>query len=76
MLTSSLGNMATRATSNPPNDYLTTAEASDVLGYTIQHTRWLIRQNRLHARKFGRDWVLNRVEVVSFAKIQGQGNAN
>lgn len=43
--------------------YISTQEAADTLGYTIQHTRLLIRDGKLNARKFGRDWLVVRESV-------------
>ena len=55
---------------------LTTAEIAERLGYTVQHTRLLIRQNKLPAQKVGRDWVLNPAAVESFIKAREKANAN
>ena len=55
--------------------YMTTSEAAEYLGYTIQHTRFLIREGSLHARKFGRDWLVDRQTVLDFTdggKLSGQ----
>jgi excisionase family DNA binding protein len=38
--------------------YMTSAEAAERLGYTVQHVRRLVRQNRLEGFKLGRDWVV------------------
>lgn len=32
--------------------------ASEILGYSVQHTRLLIRRKILPAQKVGRDWVI------------------
>lgn len=44
---------------------ITTKEASRELGYTIQHTRLLIRTGKLKALKFGRDWLIERGDLQS-----------
>ena len=46
---------------------LCTAEAAKVLGYTLQHTRLLIRQGRLDAAKVSRDWVIEERSLAVFA---------
>ncbi len=46
--------------------YLTTGEAAERLGYTVQHTRLLIRQGKLEASKFGRDWMIVREAVEGY----------
>ena len=46
--------------------YMTTSEAAEYLGYTIQHTRFLIRDGSLPSRKFGRDWLVDRQTVLNY----------
>lgn len=48
------------------NEYMTTSEASETLGYTTQHTRRLVREGRLQGTKMGRDWILLRESVVEY----------
>lgn len=48
------------------NDYITTPEASETLGYTIQHTRRLVREGRLQGAKIGRDWMILRESVALY----------
>lgn len=52
---------------------MTTREAAEALGYTIQHTRLLIRQGKIEASKFGRDWLVVRESVVEYK--MGQENS-
>ena len=47
-------------------EVMTTREAAEDLGYTIQHTRLLIRQGQIEATKFGRDWLVVRESVVEY----------
>lgn len=44
-----------------------TADAAKKLGYTLQHTRLLIRKGRLDAMKIGRDWVIERRTLLDFS---------
>ncbi len=46
--------------------YITTSEASETLGYTIQHTRRLVRDGRLYGAKMGRDWLILRESVAEY----------
>ncbi|MBI4199707.1 MAG: helix-turn-helix domain-containing protein [Chloroflexi bacterium] len=48
------------------NEYMTTPEASETLGYTIQHTRRLVREGRLQGAKIGRDWLILRESVAEY----------
>ena len=52
-------------------EYLTTKDAADTLGYTVQHTRLLIRQGKLEATKLGRDWLVVRESVAEYRVGQG-----
>ena len=59
---------------------LTTEQAAALLGYTAQHTRLLIREGRLRAEKFGRDWVIpresiSRYQTTFFAQLPGASSA-
>lgn len=53
----------------------TTAQLSEVLGYTIQHTRWLIRTNRLNAIKVGRDWIIQRSDAAAYVAAKERNQA-
>ena len=46
--------------------YLSSKDAAQVLGYTVQHTRLLIRQGQLPARKLGRDWLVGQGDLARF----------
>jgi excisionase family DNA binding protein len=50
-----------------PTDWITTAEASELTGYKAKYLRQLINQGRLKARKLGRDWFLNRNDLMAYA---------
>ncbi len=56
-----------------PKNYLSSKEAADKLGYTIQHTRFLMREGKLEAVKFGRDWMVVRESVTEY-KAGGDNN--
>jgi DNA adenine methylase len=53
-------------------DYLPAKEVADMLGYTIQHTRLLIREGKLPAEKFGRDWLVGREAVSEYLGKQAR----
>gem|GEM_PF-3436541 len=55
-------------------DYISTLAAAQALGYTLQHTRLLIRQGKLKAEKLGRDWLVSRRSVVQHARSGGKTN--
>jgi excisionase family DNA binding protein len=47
-------------------DFITVREAANLLGYTYQHTRLLLRQGKLRGTKIGRDWVVLREDVAEY----------
>lgn len=47
-------------------ELLVISEAAKTLGYTVQHTRLLIRQGKLQGTKKGRDWVIPREAVMDY----------
>jgi excisionase family DNA binding protein len=53
--------------SEKTSSLLCTSDAAKELGYTLQHTRLLIRQGRLRAVKIGRDWVIERGRLSDFS---------
>ena len=62
---------------SPSQELMTTQEAAKNLGYTVQHTRLLIRQGQIEASKFGRDWLVVRESVVQYKTNQeSQGGVN
>lgn len=48
------------------DDYMSSVEAAERLGYTRQHVGRLIRQHRLEGRKLGRDWLVHRESVEQY----------
>lgn len=50
--------------------FYTTTEAAKRLGYTIQHVRLLIRQNRLQGVRMGRDWFITEDVLSKYAQRQ------
>jgi excisionase family DNA binding protein len=57
-----------------PPGYVTTTVAATLLGYTLQHTRLLIRTGKLRAQKFGRDWLVEQAAVEELAKHKAHRN--
>ncbi len=48
------------------SEYLTTAEAARRLGFTVQHTRRLVRNGVIEGRKLGRDWLVSESSVEGY----------
>ena len=49
-------------------EWITTKEAAELTGYTTSYLRKAIHRGRLYAKKRGRDWFLNREEVLAYAE--------
>lgn len=47
-------------------DWITTAQAAELSGYSIQYVRRLIRNGKIEARKFGPVWQVNRAALVAY----------
>ena len=48
--------------------WITTTEAAELTGYAAAYFRQLIKRGRLQAQKRGRDWFLNKMEVLAYAE--------
>lgn len=59
----SLGNIIKSMTIN---DFVKVAEAARVIGFSVQHTRLLLRQGELMGTKIGRDWIISQESLQSF----------
>jgi excisionase family DNA binding protein len=55
-----------------PTEWLTTAEAAELTGYSVQYIRRLIGKGRVVAKKWGRDWFLNKASLLAYQKEMEQ----
>ena len=55
-----------------PTEWITTAEAAELAGYTPSYIRKAIGRGVLHAKKRGRDWFLKKTDVLAYAKRMEQ----
>jgi excisionase family DNA binding protein len=51
-----------------PGDWITTKEAAELTGYSMQYVRRLMRQGRVVAKKWFRDWVISKQSLVEYKK--------
>ena len=49
-------------------EWVTTNEGAQLTGYTSDHVRGLALRGIVPARKFGRDWQLNRVALLEYSR--------
>jgi len=52
--------------------WITTKEAADLTGYSASYFRNLIRWGRLQAEKRGRDWFLNKEQILAYKREMEQ----
>lgn len=48
------------------NELVGVTDAARTLGFSVQHTRLLIRQGQLEGIKMGRDWIITRESLNLF----------
>jgi excisionase family DNA binding protein len=48
------------------DEWLTTQEAAETSGYHIEHIRRLVRDGQIKARKWGRDWMVNKISLYEY----------
>ena len=49
-------------------DWITTAEAVRLSGYTIQHIRLLTRSGKVKAQKWGREWQVSKTSLLAYLR--------
>ena len=47
-------------------EWISTIEAANISGYHIEHIRRLIRSGEIVARKWGKEWMVNRVSLNEY----------
>lgn len=48
------------------DDWITTQEAADLSGYHVNYLRWLIREERIKARRISFLWFVNRQSLLDY----------
>jgi excisionase family DNA binding protein len=60
----------------PPEEWITTQQAAALTGYSPSRFRQLAKRGVILARKFGRDWSLNKAAVLAYhQKMQQLGTS-
>jgi len=49
-----------------PTEWITTQEAADLTGYSVQYLRRIIRQGRIKARKWVSAWMVDRKALLDY----------
>ncbi len=48
------------------DDWITTQEAAELSGYHVNYLRWLIREERIKARRISFLWFVNRQSLLDY----------
>lgn len=48
--------------------WITTAEAAKLTGYNVYHVRRLAARGRVKAEKFGRDWFVDKADILAYVQ--------
>ena len=51
-----------------PTEWITTKEAAELTGYSAAYFRQLIAKGKLEGCKIGRDWILDKAQVLAYAE--------
>ena len=50
-------------------DLITTAEAAEYSGFHVEYIRRLIRNDHIRARKWGREWMVDRKSLLVYLEM-------
>ena len=53
-------------------EWITTAEAARISGYTSYHVRYLLTSGKVKARKFGQVWQIDQVSLSAYIRSIGK----
>lgn len=51
------------------DEWLTVQEAAKLTGYHAEYLRIMIREGKIHARKFGPVWAINKPSLLKYLQI-------
>ena len=49
-------------------EWITTDEAAELTGYSVQYVRRLLRKDRVHAKKWMRDWMVDKKDILAYQR--------
>lgn len=58
------------------NNYLTSKEAAKELGFSTDHVRNLIRKNKIIAKKFGTQWLIDKKNLTGVVRKRFKKSIN
>lgn len=56
------------------DDWITSAEAAELTGYTPKHVRRLVESGKVEGKRFGKVWQVSRSSLLAYArKVEKMG---
>jgi len=52
------------------SDWITTTEAVRISGFHVEHIRRLIRNGQIGARKWGREWMVDKTSLIAYLAME------
>jgi excisionase family DNA binding protein len=54
-------------------EWITTLEAKSLTGYNSEHIRRLVRAGKVKAKKWGREWMVEKNSLLAYVESEGRG---
>ena len=58
---------------NLVDEWITTAEARFLTGYNAEHIRRLVRSGKVKAKKWGKEWMVEKNSLLAYLESEGRG---
>jgi helix-turn-helix protein len=58
---------------NIVEEWITTAEAKSLTGYNAEHIRRLVRAGKVKAKKWGKEWMVEKNSLLIYLESEGRG---
>lgn len=55
-----------------PTEWITTVEAAELTGYSVQYIRRLIKKGRVSGKKWARDWLVKKASLLAYQETMRQ----
>jgi excisionase family DNA binding protein len=58
---------------NIEDEWITTTEAKSLTGYNAEHIRRLVRAGKVKAKKWGKEWMVEKNSLLAYVEREGRG---
>ena len=55
------------------DEWITTTDAKTLTGYNAEHIRRLVRAGKIKAKKWGKEWMIERNSLLAYVESEGRG---